>query len=293
MSGLLLALSLGGSLPGGVVYSRVTEPVTIVPAARGRKVTWYALDPSREPRSNSGRVFPGLDSILYSPRRIAADGILTLDHRVAGTFLYAWCAEGDRSCPWSHPVSSWRPLHLQDTTRVFQVVVRASDDYPGFVQELMGTPFLLIPRRLPEGHQTDLRIGSDCAALAAYGRRRMGEDVPYLGPAGLLPYLRPVRDGQMRPGDLLHYGEQVQVVLEDRGRKGFSDPEDLVIQSWKPFPRIVRRDSSGWEGHPFRIHRFRADDSGKAPEEGSRDLTSNPEDSSTRSIAPIRGRPRS
>ncbi|QQS05336.1 MAG: hypothetical protein IPK50_00175 [Fibrobacterota bacterium] len=149
--------------------------------------------------------------------------------------------------------------------RLTEVVVRADDSYAGILQEQLGEPFVMTPVRVAGGHQTDQRIGSDCAAFAAYGRRRMGETIHFQGPRGLLTHLAPVVAGQMRRGDIFHYGVQVQVVFEDRARQGFPDAEDLVIQSWHPYPRVVRLDSSGWRPHPFRVMRFVSDTGDRTP----------------------------
>lgn len=254
---LLAALEVAGS--GTVFARRGDPPVSLRPSMASAPSIWYLLVPERGLYDNSRRISPRLDPIRYAP--LALDTALDLAVAVdtPGTRTFARCVVSDSGCRWSRAFASSRALAEAFPDEVFQVAVRGDDSYTGFLQELLGTPFVLIPRRLPEGHQTDLRLGGDCAALAAYGRRRMGEDIPYQGPRGLLPHLLPVAEGRMRTGDVLHYGEQVQVVFEDRGRKGSSDPEDLVIQSWHPWPRIVTRDSSGWEGRPFRIYRFRGD----------------------------------
>ncbi len=254
---LLAALSLPWS--GTVFARRGDSPVHLPPTADSAPTIWYRLDPLLELHDNSRRISPRLDPIRYRSVVLDTTTRLRLATDTAGTRTYARCALTDSACPWSRSIGNSGALAERYPENVFQVVVRADDTYVGFLQELLGTPFVLLPRRLPEGHQTDLRVGSDCAALAAYGRRRMGDPIPYHGPRGLFAHLLPVPEGRMRIGDILHYGEQVQVVFQDRGRKGLSDPEDLVIQSWHPWPRIVSRDSSGWEGVPFRVYRFRAD----------------------------------
>ena len=254
---LLASLSIGWS--GTVFARRGDSPVHLPATADSAPSIWFRLVPRLDLYDNSRRISPHLDPVGYRSTPLDTSTLLEVATDTAGTRTYARCALTDSVCQWSRPVESPGALAERYPEDVFQVVVRADDTYVGFLQELLGTPFVLLPRHLPEGHQTDLRVGGDCAALAAYGRRRMGEDIPYQGPRGLFAHLLPVPYGRMRTGDILHYGEQVQVVFEDRGRKGFSDPEDLVIQSWHPWPRIVSRDSSGWEGRPFRVFRFRAD----------------------------------
>jgi hypothetical protein len=81
-----------------------------------------------------------------------------------------------------------------------QVAVRAGDDYLGLLQELRGTPFLVFPEETEFGNQADLRVGADCAALAIYGRRRLGFNVPYGGPRGIVKYLSPLDNRLLIPG---------------------------------------------------------------------------------------------
>lgn len=259
-SALTLLAALAGLCWSGTVFARRGDaPVRLGANTASVPSIWYLLAPERDLYDNSRRISPRLDPIRYAPVALDTTVELAVAVDTPGTRTFARCALTDSACLWSRPFASPRAPAERFPDEVFQVVVRGDDTYTGFLQELLGTPFVLIPRRLPEGHQTDLRLGGDCAALAAYGRRRMSEAIPYQGPRGLLAHLLPVGEGRMRPGDILHYGEQVQVVFQDRGRPGFSDPEDLVIQSWHPWPRIVTRDSSGWENRPFQVYRFRAD----------------------------------
>lgn len=242
-----------------VVFARIGSPQAVLhPPPGSHGVRWYRLAPVLDPYDNLVRIYPRLDSIRYRPTLVGVDDSFPAPTDSLGTRTYAWCRL-DVFCPWtdSFATAELPQSHLPDRTT--QVAIRRDDSYPGILTELLQTPFVLLPRKVGAGHQTDLRIGSDCAALAAYGRRRMGEAVPYLGPRGLLPSLVSVAQGDLRAGDILHYGAQVQVVYEDRGRKGVPDGEDLVIESWHPYPRIVRQDSSGWEGSPYRVMRFASD----------------------------------
>ena len=55
-----------------------------------------------------------------------------------------------------------------------EIVVRRDDTYVGYATELIGVPFVFWPKEVVGGHQTDLRMGADCAATVIYGKRRMG-----------------------------------------------------------------------------------------------------------------------
>ena len=71
---------------------------------------------------------------------------------------------------------SWQPIkedtlssiNILDRPGVFQLIKRDSDDYVGYLEELLTVPFVMPPRLLHSGHQTDLRLGVDCAELAIY-----------------------------------------------------------------------------------------------------------------------------
>ncbi len=142
-----------------------------------------------------------------------------------------------------------RELMSLDTVLEPTVVlrVRRDDSYLGYLTEMIGVPFVLPPRRFPDGgHQTDLGLGVDCAELAIYGRRRQGHKVPYVGPQGIYYYLRPIRPDSLFEGCVVHFGGQVSVLYRDLGRAGQLDAEDLLIQSYETWVRIVSWRESGW-----------------------------------------------
>lgn len=168
--------------------------------------------------------------------------------------------------------------------RLVQIVVRTDDSYIGYIMELINTPFIMTPRLTPEGsHQSDARLGTDCAGMAVYGRRRMGHPVQYLGPSGITRYLEEIGNGRfspgslsgnemylnddgtsmpvggdgLLPGDILHFHAQVSVFYLDCGSIGVLDPEDLVIQSWFDGPHICTIRENGFFPHPLRVYRWR------------------------------------
>jgi len=167
---------------------------------------------------------------------------------------------------------------------IVQVCVRPGDTYAGYLMEVLGAPFLMAPGRTAGGYrQADERMGFDCAGLAVYGARRMGMDVDYLGPAGIMRYLErvapglyfpvfqdslwvyrdsgghPVQigEGALREGDLLHFGSQVSIYLEDRGEPGILDTHDLVIQAWLGCVGICTVGQNGFFGLPLRALRWK------------------------------------
>ena len=177
-----------------------------------------------------------------------------------------------------HPgdtLRSQEPPHYAFCSTV-QVSLRPHDSYTGYMFELINTPFIMAPRTTPGGaHQSDDRLGTDCAGLAVYGRRRMGyETALYLGPRGIIPMLERItpeeylftdgvfvtHGGEPAPaperGELLHFAEQVSVFLEDRGEEGILDGEDLLLQSWFTGPHVCPAESCGFTGNPVVLYRW-------------------------------------
>lgn len=199
----------------------------------------------------------------------------------AGTFYIQALPPGE---PVAESLRSTEPLHLAEPCMV-QVVVRPGDAITDYMMEVLGTPFVMMPRRTPGGaHQADDAMGFDCAGLAVYGARRAGLEVQYLGPHGILRYLDavvpgvyspvnedglsvyrdsgglavPVGDAGLVPGDILHQCTQVSVFLEDRGVEGLLDSGDLVIQSWFDGPMICTLGENGFHGIPLMVMRWSA-----------------------------------
>jgi hypothetical protein len=133
------------------------------------------------------------------------------------------------------------------TASAVDVVVRRDDSYVGLLSELLGTPFVLGPTYVTGlGHETDRRVAADCVALVIYGRRRLGEGVPYMAPAALRERLtvvdkagslvdsndRPVRVGPLLPGDVLYFGFQTAVVSDGLSADGYLTRSTKIIHTY-------------------------------------------------------------
>lgn len=249
---------------------------------------WYVARPVPAAYDRlDGRMTGGAADTLSYTRVLLSAGACSLETVAgslagslgAGTF-YIQALPAGAACPDS--LHSTEPPHLVEPAMV-QVAVRPGDEFVDFLMEALGTPFVMMPGRTPRGaHQADDLLGFDCAGLAVYGARRLGLDVEYLGPQGIMRYLDPVapglyspepegglsvyRDSGGRPvvvgegglvrGDVLHQRTQVSVFLEDRGLPGLLDSEDLVIQSWFDGPMICTLEENGFYGLPLRVLRW-------------------------------------
>lgn len=182
------------------------------------------------------------------------------------------------ACP--RPEASPEPPSptLETVARLPELVVRRDDSYPGLLTELLGAPFVLWPAELPGlGHQTDLRLGTDCAALLIYGRRRLDENIPYVAPAGLFRYADLVienvlidssaQQGNDSPapvqvGDILHFGFQTAVLSQDVPPRGRLTRDDLIIHTFHGVAEEVPLGSVPYWRHPADVLRWRARASG-------------------------------
>lgn len=150
---------------------------------------------------------------------------------------------------------SSEPINLVNSN-IVQVVVRENDTYLGFLTEQLGLPFILPPKMLGVyGHQTDLRIGTDCAELAIYGMRRMGYKIPYCGPRGILNYLDST--SLLTPGTIIHFGYQVSVLYQDCGQIGKLDGQDLVIHAYKNKVTIEKLEDTELLNKEYRLYKWK------------------------------------
>jgi hypothetical protein len=158
------------------------------------------------------------------------DTVFTIDKIKVGTYYFGRVLENNKS------FTSTKPIHLIDDN-IIQIVVRKSNSYIGFLTEQLNLPFIMPPKVLPKfGHQTDLNIGTDCAELAIYGMRRLGYNIPYVGPKGITKYLNQI--DSISSGTILHFGFQVSILYEDRGKIGVLDAEDLLIHAFEDRVKI-------------------------------------------------------
>lgn len=258
----------------------------IVQSPTQDSVYWQLLIPVRAFYDNMlpgiGPVGLGVDTLLYSvvPFADYSEEVLLISGENGvpelGTF---YLAAGLEARDTLHLVN---PPHTS-LTDVIQISLRPNDTYIGFLYELINTPFLMAPRRTPDGsQQSDSRLGTDCAGLAVYGKRRQGFDYLYLGPQRISEYMVQIGEGSYKPvnkngiavfendegaaapvgaeglcpGDILHFRVQVSVFLEDRGIHGILDSQDMVMQSWFSGPHVCTIEENGFFGSPVKLYRW-------------------------------------
>jgi len=167
--------------------------------------------------------------------------------------------------PLGHYLCSFEPLeedticaiNIYEEYLIIELINKQSEGYIGYLEELLNVPFVLPPRRLKEKHQTNLRLGVDCAEMAIYGRRRQGYTIPYCGPRHLMEYL--ISTDKVEAGTIISFGNnyQISVIYEDRGKRGILDDEDLLIHAYKDKAEINSLGESGLNKYPFRLYQWK------------------------------------
>jgi hypothetical protein len=174
-----------------------------------------------------------------------------------GTYYIA-CASNDTALP--DTFSEILPINFLYLNKIIQIVIREDDSYLGYLTELLNTPFILPPMSIPtNGHQTDLRMGSDCAELAIYGKRRQGYNIPYCGPVNIIKFLDTISDNKIFPGCLIHFGDQVSVVYKDAGISEVLDKDDLLIQSYTNGVEIISWEKSQFYKRKYFVFKWKND----------------------------------
>lgn len=147
----------------------------------------------------------------------------------------------------------------------YRLAVRRSDDYVGYLTELLGVPFVYAPSYIKgKGHQTDAGLGADCVAVVIYGMRRAGRKIRYVGPPALYNLMHKIGDSTrlnkigIRAGDVLHFGFQTAVITQDVPPLGVLNDNDRIIESYHRYVEEVRFSDLPYRNMPFDILRWDA-----------------------------------
>jgi hypothetical protein len=114
--------------------------------------------------------------------------------------------------------------------------------FPAAITEQFGLPYLFGSGELDDGKNTgpETGFGADCANFLVYALRREGRVVPWSNPKQLRKYLEPLAQN-IRPGDarisdadiagglLVHLGNHVAAVMEDRPPLGVLDRVPKIL----------------------------------------------------------------
>ena len=129
------------------------------------------------------------------------------------------------------------PLHLQGNS-ITQISVRKDNTYIGYLTELMQTPVIIYPKIVNTiYHQTEERIGSDCAHFIVYGLRRAEKKIPYYSFFDIKTILRK-KNSVIQPGDVLLFKDHVAIFYKDTNNNHVADKHDYMIHALNKTPKI-------------------------------------------------------
>lgn len=212
-------------------FEPVSYEETELTACAGQRTCPADVAPTRLPRVDA---LPGVGTMAFKVRVTFADGTVRETPGASST--------------------KWGGL----TPEVMRVAVRADDTHLGYATELINTPYIFGSAGPDGRNQSDLLIGSDCADLIVYGRRRSGKPAEYTSSYAIDRQAPEVKRGAPRRGDLVHFpsSRHVALLYEDREPLGEVDENDLIFHTcWAP-PTVQRLGDSGCASRPFRLLRF-------------------------------------
>lgn len=273
------SLELQGAIGDGKpkrdwVYAKQGQLVTlhaVLTGAQAKAVRWFKIEPTVGAIDNTTPSFhfepvtyvetelPGCEGKLTCPADItptklprveALPGVGTMAFRVELT-----CQDGATLSTPGLASTKYGGL----THEVYRVAVRRDDSLIGYATELINTPYIFGSAGPDGRNQSDLLIGSDCADLIVYARRRSGKKATYTSSYAIDQQAPLLKGGKApRAGDLVHFpgSRHVAILFEDREPVGVVDENDLILHTcWAP-PTVQRMGDTGCVSRPYRVLRF-------------------------------------
>ncbi len=264
----------GGKARGGWVYARAGQAVTLKAVVSGgpaAQVRWFKVEPTVESLDNTTPSFH-FEPVTYRETEVAscrdtltcpADITPTVLPKVpelsgAGTmaFKVAVTLKDGRTVQTPGAESTkWGGL----TAAVHRVTFRKDESLVGYAAELINTPYIFGSAGPDGRNQSDLLIGSDCADLVVYARRRQGRRAEYTSTYTLDQQAPELAKGaKVREGDVVHFpsSRHVGILFRDNEPKGVLDAGDLLFHTcWAP-PKVQPMSEAGCSSEPWRVLRF-------------------------------------
>jgi cell wall-associated NlpC family hydrolase len=145
------------------------------------------------------------------------------------------------------------------TKDVMRVTFRKDDSLIGYATELFGTPYIFGSAGSDGRNQSDLLIGSDCADLIIYARRRSGHKATYTSSYALSDQAPPLKKNQVpKAGDVIHFSDMrhVGILYEDVAPVGVIDKNDLILHTCWDQPLVQAIGDTRCSGDAIRVLRF-------------------------------------
>lgn len=269
-----LEAQVGAKRTASWVYEKAGTEVTLHAVVKGgkpTKVTWFKVEAAIGSLDNTTPSFH-FEPVKYEETEIvscadqhscAVDVVPTRLPRVAplpgvGTMAFkvvVTLADGTTLATPGAEKTKYGGL----TKDTFRVTLRRDDTLIGFATELLNTPYIFGSAGPDGRNQSDLLIGSDCADLIVYARRRSGKAASYTSSYDLDKQAPELKAGlKARAGDLVHFPSMrhVAILFEDREPLGVVTEDDLILHTcWAP-PTVQRIGDTDCVAPPYRVLRF-------------------------------------
>jgi hypothetical protein len=141
--------------------------------------------------------------------------------------------------------------HIRETPAI-ELRRFAGKGFHAALTEQFGLPYLFGSGEMRDGRNTgpETGWGADCANFLVYAFRREGRLIPWCNPRQLRDYLEPMAqntelgaakfaDEDVVAGLIVHFGNHVAAVMEDRPPLGVLDGHDLVVHQLEGVPEMV------------------------------------------------------
>ena len=267
--------AIGEAKPKGEwVYAKQGTQVTLYAVLKGteaQQVRWFKVEPTVGAVDNTTPSFH-FEPITYTETAIVAcEGKLTCPADITptkfatvpqlpgvGTMAFRVEVVTKDGATLSTPgMTSTKYGGL--TPDVYRVTLRRDDTLIGYATELINTPYIFGSAGPDGRNQSDLLIGSDCADLIIYARRRSGKKAEYTSSYEIDRQAPLLKEGKTpKAGDLVHFpaSRHVAILFEDRDPVGQVDENDLILHTcWAP-PTVQRMGDIDCVSRPYRVLRF-------------------------------------
>ena len=256
------------------VYARQGQAVTLHAMLRGglaKEVRWFKVEPTIGAIDNTTPSFH-FEKVTYAETALPdCEGKLTCAADITptklatvpalpgvGTMAYRVEVTTEDGAVLTTPgMTSTKYGGLKPD--VFRVTLRRDDTLIGYATELLNTPYIFGSAGPDGRNQSDLLIGSDCADLIIYARRRSGKKATYTSSYEIDKQAPLLEAGKPpRAGDLVHFpaSRHVAILFEDREPVGQVDENDLILHTcWAP-PTVQRMGDIDCVSRPYRVLRF-------------------------------------
>ncbi|MGV3620084.1 MAG: NlpC/P60 family protein [Archangium sp.] len=272
LASLEIHASVDGAKPrAGWVYAKAGQSVTLHAVGKGAaEFRWFRIEPTIGAIDNTTPSFH-FENVTYAESELTScrgkpecavdvkptklDAVNALPG--VGTMAFRVEATMNGKAVSTPGMESTKYGGL--TKDVFRVTFRRDDSLIGFATELINTPYIFGSAGPDGRNQSDLLIGSDCADLVIYARRRQGHKAEYTSSYAIDKQAPEVKSGPPKAGDLVHFPSvrHVAILFEDRPPIGELNDEDLILHTcWAP-PTVQALKDTSCGAPPWRLLRFK------------------------------------